>query len=63
VSDQLTFEHATLAEADLLIAIHEEASRWLLARGIRQWKTGCVSCARTPDVASGARFCAGPKIR
>jgi ribosomal protein S18 acetylase RimI-like enzyme len=39
VSDQLAFEHATLAETDVLIAIHEEASRWLLARGIRQWKT------------------------
>ena len=39
MSDQLAFERATLAETDLLIAIHEKASRWLLARGIRQWKT------------------------
>ena len=39
MSDQITFERATLAETDLLIEIHEDAARWLLARGIRQWKT------------------------
>ncbi len=39
VSDQIVIERATLADTDLLIEIHEEAARWLLARGIRQWKT------------------------
>jgi GNAT superfamily N-acetyltransferase len=36
---EIVIERATLVETDLLIEIHEEASRWLLARGIRQWKT------------------------
>jgi protein-tyrosine phosphatase len=39
VNDEITIERATLVETDLLIAIHEDAARWLLARGIRQWKT------------------------
>jgi protein-tyrosine phosphatase len=42
VSDHHAFERATLAETDLLIAIHEEASRWLLAHGIGQWKTNTL---------------------
>ena len=37
---QIVIERATLAETDLLIAIHEEAARWLWSRGIRQWEPG-----------------------
>jgi protein-tyrosine phosphatase len=39
VTDQIAVERATPAETDLLIEIHEDAARWLWARGIHQWKT------------------------
>ena len=37
---EIVIERATLAETDLLIEIHEDAARWLWARGIRQWEPG-----------------------
>jgi protein-tyrosine phosphatase len=37
---ELVIERATLAETDQLIAIHEDAARWLWSRGIRQWEPG-----------------------
>jgi GNAT superfamily N-acetyltransferase len=40
VRAQIVIARATLAETDLLIAIHEEAARWLWGRGIRQWEPG-----------------------
>jgi GNAT superfamily N-acetyltransferase len=39
-SDGIVIERATLAETDLLIAIHEDAARWLWSRGIRQLEPG-----------------------
>jgi len=36
----LTLERASPANVDLLLAIHEDAARWLWSRGIRQWEPG-----------------------
>jgi len=39
---EIVIQRARLAETDLLIEIHEEAARWLWARGIRQWEPGTL---------------------
>ncbi len=37
---EIAIERARLADTNLLIEIHEDAARWLWARGIHQWEPG-----------------------
>jgi GNAT superfamily N-acetyltransferase len=59
VSDQISIERATLAEADLLYEMHEDVARWLWARGIRQWEPGELRRDRLIwHIARGAAYLA-----
>lgn len=41
----ITIVQATLADANTIVDIHEEAARWLVSRGIQQWLPGDFSLA------------------
>ena len=38
--ERYTIARATLADLDVAIALYEDAARWLVARGIDQWRPG-----------------------
>src|SRR5258708_3176135 len=45
-SAHIIIVRATVADATTILALHEEAARWLVARGIQQWLPGDFDIAR-----------------